>query len=558
MIAFGSLRNRLLAGFAVVIVAALLTAGSGIVWLVQDYQRRISLDRLTEVAMSASLAGRQLEVVDARPEDIATIVSNRVIPDGVGRVRVLVLDSEARVLADEPGPAGPFDPSFVGRRLDLPPEMAPTGRPGTRSRGRALVAWTDADVPGRPYMLITSPAAANVLIPPMGRQTQPRPVPTGPGGQATSDAFERVVTRAPLYRVVLAVPERDLAAAWRALIPSLAAAFCVAVGVAVVASLWLARSIARPLKQITRAAHAIARGELKQSIPVRGRDEVAQLAASFNSMSAEVERSHRTLREFVANASHELRTPLTSIQGFSQALVDGAVDAGEGSVEAGKIINEEAERMRRLVEDLLYLSRVEASAVPAAPEPVDVSALLREELRRLEHVARRRALELRSEVGPLPLVPGDASQLDRVFGNLLENAGKYTPVGGRITVRAAASNGTVRVAVHNTGTVSPAEDLPRVFDRFYRVDKSRAREVEGSGLGLAIAREVVERHGGTIGVESAEALGTTFTVVLPAEPEIPYSDAGRRVRTGETADGRGSAIPGQVTLGARGAGAGTH
>ncbi|HET7769316.1 MAG TPA: hypothetical protein VFN74_11130, partial [Chloroflexota bacterium] len=220
MIPFGSLRSRLLAGFGFVIVAALLTAGSGIVWLVQDYQRRISLDRLTEVAMTASFAGRQLEAADVQPEEIATIVSNRVVPQGVARVRVLVVDAQARVVADEPGPAGPFDPTFLGRRIELPPDMASGG--GNRTRGRDLVAWTDSDAPGRPYMLITSPAAANVLLPPAGRQAQPRP---GPGGPAPNEGFDRGLTRAAVYRVVLAVPERDLAAAWRELIPSLTLAF---------------------------------------------------------------------------------------------------------------------------------------------------------------------------------------------------------------------------------------------------------------------------------------------------------------------------------------------
>jgi signal transduction histidine kinase len=555
VIAFSSLRTRLIAAFAIVILAALFTAGSAIVWLVQDYQRRISVDRLTEVAMSASLAGRQLEVVNAEPDDIATIVSTRLIPQGVGRVRVLVVDAQARVLADEPGPAGPFDASFVGRLLDLPPEVASAA--GGRARGRDLVAWTDADVPGRPYMLITSPAAANVLLPQLARPGQARPG-GGPGTGALppdprGEAFERAAARPPIYRVVLAVPERDLAAAWRELIPSLTLALVVAVTVAIVAALWLARSIALPLKQITRAAQAIARGDLKQSIPVRGRDEVAQLAASFNSMSAEVERSQRTLREFVANASHELRTPLTSIQGFSQALVDGAVGGEGGSMEAGKIINEEADRMRRLVEDLLYLSRVEAADVPVARDPVDLSALLREVMRRLEHVARQRDLSVSVEAGALPTVPGDAAQLDRVFGNLLENAGKYTPFGGTITLKARADAEKVHLTVHNTGATIPAEDLPRVFDRFYRVDKSRAREVEGSGLGLAIAREVVERHGGVITVDSSEATGTAFTVTLPVAPSIPYSDAAKRVKSSEIADGWA-----KVAVGPRGAGAGTH
>ena len=554
MIAFGSLRTRLIAAFAIVILAALLTAGSAIVWLVQDYQHRISVDRLTEVAMAASLAGRQLEVAEFLPDEIASTVSSRLIPRGVGRVRVLVLDAQSRVLADEPGPAGPFDPAFVGRRLELPPEMAPSAGQGGRGRpARDLVAWADAGLPGRPYMLITSPAAANVLIPQPGRPGQPR---LGPGGQdPRADASERPGSRAPIYRVVLAVPERDLAAAWRELIPSLALALCVAVTVAILAALWLARSIALPLKQITRAAHAITRGDLKQTIPVRGRDEVAQLAASFNSMSAEVERSQRTLREFVANASHELRTPLTSIQGFSQALVDGAVAGEDGSVEAGKIINEEAQRMRRLVEDLLYLSRVESADVPVTREAVDVSALLRDGMRRLEPIARQRDLRFLVEGSALPSVPGDAAQLDRVFGNLFENAVKYTPGGGTITLKSIATPEQVAVSVHNSGAVIPAEDLPRIFDRFYRVDKSRARDVEGSGLGLAIAREVVERHGGSITVDSAEQRGTTFTVTLSLAPSIPYSEAAKRVKSSEIADGWGSA---QVAGGPRGAGAGSH
>jgi signal transduction histidine kinase len=527
VIRFGSLRGRLLAGFALVIVVSLFTAGSAVVWLVQNYQRRLAVDRLAEVAMSAALAGRQLEAAEAQPDEIASMVSSRVIPEsGVGRVRVLVLDTQSRVVADQPGPAGPFDPTFMGRRLDLPGEPAVQAAPGQRQdpRRAPIVAWADADVPGRPYLIITSPAAAAVFVPQLGPGGRPG---QGQPRQGQGDSLDRLVTRAPAYRVVLAVPERDLAAAWRELIPSLTFALAVAVAVAVVVAIWLARSIALPLRQITRAAQGMARGNLRQTIPVHGHDEVAQLAASFNTMSQEVERSHRALREFLANASHELRTPLTSIQGFSQALLEGAMPGAEGPVEAGKIINEEAERMRHLVEDLLYLSRVESAEVPVAREPVDVAVLLRESARRLQLVADQRDLTVTLDLAPLPAVPGDATQLDRVFGNLIDNAGKYTPAGGKIAVTARAVSETVTVTVNNTGAVIPAQDLPRIFDRFYRVDKSRARDVEGSGLGLAIAKEVVERHGGTIAVASDFETGTTFTVSLPA-PTMPYSEAANR------------------------------
>ena len=182
-----------------------------------------------------------------------------------------------------------------------------------------------------------------------------------------------------------------------------------------------------------------------------------------------------------------------------------------------------------------------------------VAALLREGVRRLQPVARQRDLRLLVENSDLPSIPGDAAQLDRVFGNLLENAAKYTPAGGTITLKSSASAEKVVVSVHNTGAVIPAEDLPRIFDRFYRVDKSRARDVEGSGLGLAIAREVVERHGGSIAVDSTEERGTTFTVTLSLAPSIPYSDAAKRVKSSEIADGWA-----KVAVGPRGAGAGSH
>jgi signal transduction histidine kinase len=245
-------------------------------------------------------------------------------------------------------------------------------------------------------------------------------------------------------------------------------------------------------------------------------------------MSREVERSQQALRDFLADASHELRTPLTSIQGFSQALVDGTLTGADDATEAGRIINEEADRMRRLVEDLLYLSRVEARHVAASRAPVDVAGLLREATRRLELTAEQRGLHVILDLPDTPLVAGDPDELDHLFGNLLENAGKYTPPGGSIAVTARATPHDLVVTVHNTGSVIPPEDLPHVFERFYRVDKSRAREVEGSGLGLAIAQEVVQRHAGTIEVTSTAADGTAFVVTLPLA--VPEGDLQARSR----------------------------
>ena len=179
--------------------------------------------------------------------------------------------------------------------------------------------------------------------------------------------------------------------------------------------------------------------------------------------------------------------------------------------------------MRHLVEDLLLLSKMEAHDRTVVPAPVDVAELLDTLAQRLHAVAQRRDLHLVLDLPERLMAQGDATQLEHLFGNLLDNATKYTPDGGTVTVQASsvppvliAHAGAVAVAVHNTGSLIPAADLPHIFERFYRVDKSRARGVAGSGLGLAIAREIAERHGGTIRAESDPAAGTTFAVSLPA------------------------------------------
>jgi signal transduction histidine kinase len=232
-------------------------------------------------------------------------------------------------------------------------------------------------------------------------------------------------------------------------------------------------------------------------------------------MADEVRRSQASLRNFVADASHELRTPLTSIQGFSAALLDGALPGEEGAMRAGAIISEEAARMRNLVEDLLYLSKVEAVRGEPRRDPVGLDGIAQEAVRRLGHLAEARAQDMRATVGPVPQFVGDPSQIDLLVSNLIENAIKHAPEGATVSIdvgtRRVSSGESVYVRVHNTGTVIPPDDLPFIFERFYRVDKSRSRQTDGSGLGLAIAREVARRHGGDIEVASSDDEGTTFT-----------------------------------------------
>jgi signal transduction histidine kinase len=512
-----SLRGRLLAAFLAVIFLTLILVGSAVVWIVQSYRTQLAVDHFSELAVVASGAGRELERQDAKPEEIAAFVSGTV---GRSDVRVLVTDTQGKVVAEGPTPSSP-DIVFVGRQLDV---AAPDVRPTPIIAGRSFLSartrvWAFGGFgPGRRFILLTP------VIPPFSS-----------GEVQRQEGLERFFARQATYRIVLAVPVQSLGSAWRELFPRLLPAALTGVLASAAAAWWLARSISSRLRRITIAAEQMSRGALRQTIPIDGTDEVAQLATAFNTMSQEVERSHRALKDFLANASHELRTPLTSIQGFSQALVDGALYDKEGAQEAGRIINEESERMRRLVEDLLYLSRVESADVPASRAPVDVAALLREESRRVEYLASQRDLHLDLQIADLPTIDGDADELDRLFGNLLENAGKYTPEGGTITVRTRMEGNTAVVMVSNTGSYIPPEDLPHIFERFYRVEKSRARDVEGSGLGLAIAREVVQRHGGTIDVTSDPAMGTAFTVRLPRT-----GLAARRMRPEKAAAGAAS------------------
>jgi len=283
---------------------------------------------------------------------------------------------------------------------------------------------------------------------------------------------------------------------------------------------FISRSIALPLGQLTHASEGMAQGNYNQEIAVEGSDEVVRLAASFNKMAREVKRSQQMQRDFVANVSHELKTPLTSIQGFSQAMLDGATKGEEAYRRAAHIINEEAQRMIRLVSELLDLSQIESGQVAMAREPVDLAELLRRCVARFESRAKEAGLGLELDL-PSPLtVLGDADRLERVFANLLDNAIKNTPEGGTISILARQGGPqAIEVTVADTGVGIPPEDLPRIFERFYRVDKSRA--AGGTGLGLSIAKEIVEAHGGQIRVSSELGKGTQFVVALPTPASQP-------------------------------------
>ncbi|MFA5139396.1 MAG: ATP-binding protein [Elusimicrobiota bacterium] len=221
-------------------------------------------------------------------------------------------------------------------------------------------------------------------------------------------------------------------------------------------------------------------------------------------------------QEFVANVSHELRTPLASIKAYAETLRSGALDDAEHRMEFVLEIERHADRMTRLVDDLLELSAIESGRRLPALEPVSLMRLASEVVSGVKPLAERKRIALRLDpFGDLPDVQADRGQLKQVLTNLLDNAIKFTPEGGSVRVSAQASQDGVAVSVRDTGPGIPTEHLQRIFERFYRVDKARSRELGGTGLGLAIVKHIVEAHGGSAGVESEPGKGSRFFFILP-------------------------------------------
>lgn len=300
-----------------------------------------------------------------------------------------------------------------------------------------------------------------------------------------------------------------------AVLEILAVAAGAAVVAAIAVSTFTARRIVGPIQEMVRASRRIAGGDYARRVPVASQDELGMLTQAFNQMAETLERIEARRMELIGNVAHELRTPLSGIRTITEGLADGVLPA---EAETFQQVQREVARLQRLVQDLEELSRAEAGQIPLDRRPVAPVALVQGAVERLQSQYADKGVALEVEVLPdLPAVQADAGRVTQVLLNLLGNALQYTPAGGRVVAGARAAGSEVAFWVRDTGIGIPAEHLPHLFERFYRVDKSRSRAGGGSGIGLTIAKHLVEAHGGHIQASSAgPGRGSTFTFTLPA------------------------------------------
>jgi len=290
----------------------------------------------------------------------------------------------------------------------------------------------------------------------------------------------------------------------------------------------ISRRILAPVRLLSSAAGGLGQGDLTRRVPATGRDEVGHLARTFNTMADSLQKAEQQRRNLVADVAHELRTPLSNIQGYLEAVKDGLLQPDSATIET---IYQQVLQLAHLVEDLRLLALAEAGALRLDREVDSLEDVLRRSVDAVRPRAEARGVDVALEVPPgFPLVEMDRARIAQVVGNLLENAVQHTSEGGEVAVLAEVIGLATRITVGDTGEGIPPEDLPYVFERFYRVDPSRSRSTGGVGLGLTIAKQLVGAHGGTIRVESTPGQGSRFIFELPlARSASTQEREGRRI-----------------------------
>jgi two-component system OmpR family sensor kinase len=461
-----TLRVRLFATYALIVVFSLFVVAIATTALLQGYRERLTMQRLDNITRPISVQIRSLVTAQTTVESLWTSMEAQAERNNV---YILLVSSSGNIIR-QITPTTSVEPISVANTT-VPADIS------QEVQGK----FTASD--GRVFIYAAYPLTKLAAL------------------AATS-----------IEAIIVAAPRTGSLAVLAGLFIPFTIGGIIALVTSLIIAILFARSIYSPLNKVKEAAHKVAQGDYEQRVPEEGPREVKELAAGFNHMTEQVKQSQLQLRHFVADVSHELKSPLTAIQGFSQALIDGTANDEETRTKAANIINTESKRMKRQVDELLDLSRMQSGQFKMTQETVNISDLLKHCHDIFDVQAKEKNIQLKIALENSLLVTGDSDRLEQLFCNLLDNAVKNTPPGGKEqTVARKTSDGFVEVKVIDEGPGIHPEHLPHVFERFYQVTGVRT----GVGLGLTIAREIVRAHGGTIEARSEPGEGAEFIVKLP-------------------------------------------
>jgi signal transduction histidine kinase len=283
-------------------------------------------------------------------------------------------------------------------------------------------------------------------------------------------------------------------------------------------TLLLSRKLSFPLIELTKATRKISTGDYEARVSVTSKDEIGSLAQAINDLAVDLKRYKDSRSEFFANISHELRTPMTYLEGYTKVLQEGLYQSDEEKNQYLTIVHQEAVRLKLLIHDLFELSKMEEGKVPLQPEWIDVTEVVDQVLLKTKMKAKEKGLTFQLDIGEdIPLIFADGHRIEQVLYNLIDNAIRYTEQGTISVSLSQSLTDSVSIHIKDSGIGIPESEIPYIFERFYRVEKSRAREFGGTGLGLAIVKKLIELHGGKVKVTSQSGEGTTFSITLPIE-----------------------------------------
>lgn len=507
-----SVFGKIMLLFMAVIMISLFISGAMMSQMLRESYLNDNATQLMGVAQDIAL-WVQLQVTGVLPAD--TVHSQIALKAVANNTQVWVVTQDGRIWGVDgnsiSGDRAPEQTTYSGDMgidlnemaayyEDMLPEL---------EEGRAVRMTTEAsDISGTPVITVG--------------------VPVNVGG--TYDNFVFVHRRVEALRVSLTAVYRQVV---------LAIAIAAALGI--VLTYLVTRSLLKPLSIVAKAAGQLARGHFDIWVEVGSKDEIGQLATTFNTLAADLKRYEETRQSFVANVSHELRSPLTSMQGLLQGVIDGTIPENERLHYLG-IVLDETKRLNVLINELLDLTRLESGQFPMEIQDVEVNELIRRILITYESKIDVKSLMVEVEFQhDHELAEADPNRLTQVLSNLIDNAIKFADYGGRLRLATMSDEKNVFVSVNNSGEPIPRASLPFLFDRFYKGDESRTRSVEGTGIGLSIVRKILEQHRQKIWVESDTIGGTTFTFTLRRAqlplPEPPKQRGRRRDKDQKRGEG---------------------